>query len=535
MSELPGARLFTTFGTVIHVDPASSELRHGSTETSPANALLVAESSGRDPCRGWLAHETEEFREPIVCTANGSWSAPGGGSVAPTLLDLVQLRQGLIGLRSGNLYLCAEPDGRVTLSRAWCSLWESFLPSEDWCTTPAEGTEHHGIADATIDWGRIASFTIDPSLRLASGQIVETRRLVVAVYTIALNEAAHVERWANSAADADYRIVADTGSTDATVERLTQAGVTVHRIAVRPWRFDDARNAAMALIPSDVDVCLSMDMDEFLEPGWRPKLEAVWTSEMTALHCRLALRSSLDDPLPKTWPAKKFHARWGYRFKRAVHEALFFTAGEEVAGDGPDILVHHIQDRWKDTRAQYLPLLEVAHKEDPEDSQICFWLGRDYMWANRIDQGIEVLERYLALPSSSWTEERSEAMRCLARMQPDRKMAWLDRARIEAPHRREIWLDLAEEFHCQEDWLNLFWACTNGIEKTYRTWSYLDDQHSWGPRLFEFGAAACAHLDLLTRALEWGQKASELDPGNERLKNNLASYIRLREKFCVDT
>jgi hypothetical protein len=40
--------------------------------------------------------------------------------------------------------------------------------------------------------------------------------LKIAVYTIALNESAHVERWANSAADADYRIVADTGSTDDT-------------------------------------------------------------------------------------------------------------------------------------------------------------------------------------------------------------------------------------------------------------------------------------------------------------------------------
>ena len=59
----------------------------------------------------------------------------------------------------------------------------------------------------------------------------------VAVYTIALNESAHVERWANSAGDADYRVVADTGSTDDTVERLTAAGVMVNRIAIRPWRF----------------------------------------------------------------------------------------------------------------------------------------------------------------------------------------------------------------------------------------------------------------------------------------------------------
>jgi hypothetical protein len=31
----------------------------------------------------------------------------------------------------------------------------------------------------------------------------------VAAYTIALNEAPHAERWARSAADADYRVVAD--------------------------------------------------------------------------------------------------------------------------------------------------------------------------------------------------------------------------------------------------------------------------------------------------------------------------------------
>ncbi len=138
----------------------------------------------------------------------------------------------------------------------------------------------------------------------------------VAVYTIALNESAHVERWANSAADADYRIVADTGSTDDTVERLTRAGVTVHRIAVRPWRFDLARNAAMALIPGDVDVCVTMDMDMYLQPGWRPKLEAAWTPETTGLMCRLVLRSSEADPTPiKSYPSKSFHSRSGYHFQ----------------------------------------------------------------------------------------------------------------------------------------------------------------------------------------------------------------------------
>jgi glycosyltransferase involved in cell wall biosynthesis len=357
--------------------------------------------------------------------------------------------------------------------------------------------------------------------------------LKIAVYTIALNESAHAERWANSAVDADYRIIADTGSTDDTVERLTKAGVTVHRIAVRPWRFDVARNAAMALIPADVDVCATMDMDRFLEPGWRKELEAAWTPETTALFCRVVYRSSVNDPTPlEWWPAKNFHSRWGYRFRRPVHEELLFSGEKEVTPSCAAIVMSEIQDKSKTTRAQYLPLMEQAHREDPDDAQICFWLGRDYMWAKRNERAIELLQRYLTLPSSTWREERSEAMLYLARMQPDMKMAWLDRARSEAPHRREIWLDLAEEFHGQADWLNLFWACSNGIEKTHRTGSYLDDASCWGFRLFDLGAIAAWHLNAMDVAVKWGEKAVELaqDDQRPRLKNNLDFFVRRREE-----
>jgi glycosyltransferase involved in cell wall biosynthesis len=354
----------------------------------------------------------------------------------------------------------------------------------------------------------------------------------IAVYTIALNEAANAQRWADSAVDADYRIVADTGSSDDTVERLTRAGVTVHRIAIRPWRFDDARNAAMALIPDDVDVCCSLDMDRWLAPGWRPALEAAWTPGTTALYNLTVYRSSVDDPtVLRSWPAKNFHQRWGYCFRRPVHEALVFNGDTEVTTSSNDIVIYEVQDHTKPTRKQYLPLMELAHKEDPDDAQICFWLGRDYMWTNQPEKGIELMQRYLALPSSTWGEERAEAMRCLAIMQPDKKMLWLDRARMEAPHRREIWHDLAEELHGQADWLNLFWACTNGIEKTRRTGSYLDDQHCWGFRLFDLGAIAAWHLNAMDRAVEWGQKALELDPDNQRLKNNLEFFIRRRDEI----
>ena len=47
----------------------------------------------------------------------------------------------------------------------------------------------------------------------------------VAVYTIALNEEKHVQRWYDSAKDADYLLIADTGSTDKTVELAKSLGM----------------------------------------------------------------------------------------------------------------------------------------------------------------------------------------------------------------------------------------------------------------------------------------------------------------------
>ncbi|UCI19168.1 glycosyltransferase [Mesorhizobium sp. B2-1-8] len=352
----------------------------------------------------------------------------------------------------------------------------------------------------------------------------------IAVYTIALNEAAHVERWAASAEDADYRVVVDTGSTDDTVERLIQAGVTVHRIAVRPWRFDLARNAAMALIPADVDVCCTMDMDMFLDPGWRPKLEAAWTPETTALYCRMLIQSGADDSQPsQVYPSKSFHRRSGYRFKRPVHEALFFNE-PEVTTSCLDITMRHLRTTATN-HERYLSMMELAYKEEPGDAQICFWLGREYMWANQHERGSELLQRYLSLPTSKWVDERSEAMRYLARMQTEQRMVWLEKARMEAPHRREIWLDLAEELHGRADWPNLFWACTQGIGKTHHTGSYLDDNSCWGFRLFDLGAIAAWHLNVMDLAVEWGRKALELDPSNQRLKNNLDFFVHRREEI----
>ena len=78
----------------------------------------------------------------------------------------------------------------------------------------------------------------------------------IAVYSISLNEIKHVDRYMQACQGADYIIVADTGSTDGTPERLKELGATVHSITIKPWRFDDARNAALALVIDPASIVL---------------------------------------------------------------------------------------------------------------------------------------------------------------------------------------------------------------------------------------------------------------------------------------
>jgi hypothetical protein len=59
--------------------------------------------------------------------------------------------------------------------------------------------------------------------------------------------------FANLPKHADIILIGDTGSTDDTVQLSQQHGAKVVDIRIKPWRFDKAREAVLALLPDDVD------------------------------------------------------------------------------------------------------------------------------------------------------------------------------------------------------------------------------------------------------------------------------------------
>lgn len=350
----------------------------------------------------------------------------------------------------------------------------------------------------------------------------------IAVYAIALNEAKHVKRWLASCQDADHTILTDTGSTDTTYSEW-HAGMydisVVNQfefidVRITPFRFDHARNTALALVPGDVDLCIALDLDETLEPGWRKTIEDAWTPDTT----RMTYRFDLGDG--RHTVGHRIHARHAYDWKYPIHEAL--VAKREVKEHVKhidDTLMIHRSDVAK-SRGQYLKMLFDATQEYPEDSRMRFYHGRELMYRGWWQEAIDELEFYLKL-DREWSHQRAEAMRYIARCYEGLKNTgraghWYQTACLEAPGERQNWLMFADHRRRMEDWAGGYWAVTQALACPARPQQGTYEPHFLDVGPYDIGSLCAFYLGLKDRAREWFEKAIELDPSNERLRKNLS-------------
>lgn len=345
----------------------------------------------------------------------------------------------------------------------------------------------------------------------------------VSVYTIAKNEEQFVERWFNSAKDADQLVILDTGSIDNTVDIAESLGINVVRFEVIPWRFDVARNAALSLVAEDVDYCIALDMDEILIDGWRDQLEKALEQGITRPRYKYIWSWKSEDVPGLQYGGDKIHSRHGYRWKHPVHETLVPEI-PEVQG-WFDFEIHHHPDSTK-SRSQYLPLLELAVEEDPEDDRNTHYLAREYFFKGRLEESEKLFIRHLLLEKAVWGAERSESCRYLYRI--TKNVYWLQRAIEEAPGRREPRVDLAKHYYSKNEWWPCLQASLDALEFKDRPLEYLTDEDSWGYAAHDFAAISAYNLRLYSEAIYHGEKALQIEPENERLGSNLNFYLEAR-------
>ena len=354
-------------------------------------------------------------------------------------------------------------------------------------------------------------------------------KLRVAVYAICKNESAFVSRWVKSMSEADHIYVLDTGSTDDTVERLTALGVTVQQEKIEPWRFDTARNRSLELVSQDVDLCVCTDLDEEFHPGWRAAMEAAWSEGVHRLSYRYTWSFRPDGGEGCVFWMSKAHARHGFRWVHPVHEVLSFSGpGPCVEKAAVGVQLDHHPDPAK-SRGQYLPLLELAVKEDPEDDRNMHYLGREYLFHGMWEACRETLRHHLKMPSATWPDERCASMRFLARAcgqlgLADEAEQWQLRAVAEAPWLREPWLEASALAAQKKDWIGSLGCARRALAITQRSQTYINEADSWGAKPWDLAAVAAYYAGLYDLALEYGRQAAALEPEDARLRSNLAFY-----------
>ena len=341
----------------------------------------------------------------------------------------------------------------------------------------------------------------------------------IAVYTIAKNEEQFVQRWADSCADADYRLILDTGSTDDTYSVAYSAGIDIHQQVFTPWRFDHARNYALSLVPEDVGICIALDMDEVLQPGWREALEAI-PEGTTRPRYKYVWSWNADGTEGLVYGGDKIHTRHGYRWKHPVHEVLH-PIWEETQHWTNGLEIHHHPDPTK-SRAQYFDLLKLAVEEEPNNDRNQFYLAREYFFHGKHELAQYHFTQHLRL--SQWHPERAASLRYIAKMRPTAAEHHLFKAVAETPDRREPWVDLAKVYYERQDWQRCLLAVETALLIQEKPLDYLCEAEAWGWLPYDLGAISAHHLGDTDKAFEYGAAAISLNPTDDRLQSNLSFY-----------
>ena len=365
---------------------------------------------------------------------------------------------------------------------------------------------------------------------------MKNKKLKITVYAITKNEEKFVDKWVENMSEADNIVVLDTGSTDNTVQMLKDKGVNVTQKIINPWRFDVARNESLKLVPSDTDVCVCTDLDEVFEKGWRKKIEENWKPNTKKLKYKYVWNVLTNGQDGTTFYYEKIHAPNYFKWVYPVHEVLekIKPIKKEEIAICEDLVLRHYPDKNK-SRGQYLELLELAVKENPENDRNAHYLAREYMFSGQYDKAIEMFKKHLSLKSSTWSEERSASLRYIGdcylyKKTPSKARYYYEKAIQECPSIREPYLSLAEYYYARKDYLNCIFVTENMLKITHKNLSYITRPNCWNEHPYDMLSFCYYKMAQIELAYFYVCKAIEINPNDERLQNNYSIYKKFLSK-----
>lgn len=324
----------------------------------------------------------------------------------------------------------------------------------------------------------------------------------VAVYMICKDEASFITRAVTSARLADEIVVCDTGSSDDTVEKLHELQqsfpqLKVHQLTVSPWRFDDARNIALALVSANIDLCVSLDADEVIDNDFIMGLQHM-KDVKPLTHVVHSFQTKWDWDAPVDSKSNRIskhfhervHTRFGFRWVHPVHEKLV-TQQPEVLRWETNLMMTQLPDNSKN-RSSYFELLKQAVVEDPVDWKLWSFLAGEHLSRGDTAEATKAYDKAEACPDAdkcfiAW----QRASIALTELKTDDAEDWLRLACKLNPNLREAWGKLANFYKQYNQTDDEIYALVRACRCTTPTQGYYRDEAMWDGSLV-------ARLDKLT-------------------------------------
>lgn len=352
----------------------------------------------------------------------------------------------------------------------------------------------------------------------------------IIVYAICKNEEKHIKRWYESMKEADEIYVLDTGSTDNSVSLLKDLGVHVKQKKYTNFKFDEARNDSLDMVPLDADICVCTDLDEVLNTNWRQELERIWTKSTDRVKYNLNFSFNSKGEPVMSYYISKIHTRNNYKWVNNVHEVLEFTEDRtENITETNKIFINHYPDKTKN-RDFYLDLLIESVKNNPSDERNLHYLGREYMYKGEYNKAIDTLIKHVNI--SSWNEEKSSSCRfisyCYKCLNRDfERECWIKESIRINPFAKEGYVLLGILYYEQNKYELAKNELLKALEIKEKSTTYINEEYAWNETTYDILSLCYYFLGNTKESLLYSKKALELNPGDERLKNNYEIFKNL--------
>ena len=322
----------------------------------------------------------------------------------------------------------------------------------------------------------------------------------------------------------DEIIIADTGSTDRTVEIARDCGAAV---CTFPWRDDFAAARNFAFSKATMQYCMWLDADDVLELADREafrKLKETLDPDTDVVMLRY--HTGFDEsgkPTFSYWRERLLRRAAGFRWQGAVHEAIV-PAGRIVYGDAA-VSHRKLGPGDPDRNLRIFEGLLAAGKTLAPREQ--FYYARELTYHGRDREAAAVFQDFLD-GGQGWVENNLEACRNLYRTrlrlnEPEKAFAALTRALRFGPPRAELCCDLGGFFFERNDFKTAAFWYTRALEAVpAETDGGFREPDCWG------------YLPLIQLCVCWYRLGTEA--GKQSLRAQPGVFRRascIDEKVCI--